>query len=50
MKKVLGMILAVALSITSVMLGFSWLKFDNDKTILKDAREFLINNNYISEV
>ena len=31
MKKVLGMILAVALSITSVMLGFSWLKFDNNK-------------------
>ena len=26
------------------------LKFDNDKTILTDAREFLLNNNYISEV
>ncbi len=31
MKKVFGMILAIALSITSVMLGFSWLKFDDDK-------------------
>ena len=26
------------------------LKFDNDKTILTDAREFLLSNNYISEV
>ena len=26
------------------------LKFENDKTILTDAREFLLNNNYISEV
>ena len=25
------------------------LKFENDKVILKDARDFLINNNYISE-
>ena len=30
--------------------AYKSLKFDNDKTILKDAREFLINNNYISEV
>lgn len=29
MKKIFGMILAVIVSITSVMLAFSWLKFDN---------------------
>ena len=26
------------------------LKFENDKTILTDAREFLLNNKYITEV
>ncbi len=30
--------------------AYKSLKFENDKTILKDARDFLINNNYISEV
>ena len=26
------------------------LKFENDKTILTDARQFLLDNNYITEV
>lgn len=30
--------------------AYNCLKFENDKTILKDANEFLIKNNYISEV
>ena len=30
--------------------AYKYLKFENDKAILKDANEFLINNNYISEV
>lgn len=30
--------------------AFRYLKFENDKSILKEANEFLIENNYISEV
>ncbi len=30
--------------------AYNCLKFDNDKSILKDTRDFLIENNYISEV
>ena len=30
--------------------AYNYLKFENDKTILKDARDFLLENNYISEV
>jgi tRNA nucleotidyltransferase (CCA-adding enzyme) len=30
--------------------AYRYLKFENDKTILKEANEFLIKNNYISEV
>ena len=30
--------------------AYNCLKFENDKTILKDTHEFLIENNYISEV
>ncbi len=29
--------------------AYNHLKFENDKTILKDAKEYLISNNYISE-
>ncbi len=29
--------------------AYKHLKFENDKTILKDAKEYLISNNYISE-
>ena len=30
--------------------AYNYLKFENDKAILKDTRDFLIENNYISEV
>ena len=30
--------------------AYKYLKFENDKAILKEANEFLINNDYISEV
>lgn len=30
--------------------AYKYLKFENDKAILKEARDFLIDNNYISEV
>jgi 8-oxo-dGTP pyrophosphatase MutT (NUDIX family) len=30
--------------------AYKYLKFENDKAILKEAHDFLINNNYISEV
>ena len=30
--------------------AFNCLKFENDKAILKDTRDFLIENNYIDEV